>query len=50
MEFALRQMPIDCCILSPGVVKPTRLASEGEALLEATFKKMPPAATTVRAA
>ena len=41
MEFSLSKTPIDCVVLSPGVVKPTRLAAEGEALLEATFKKMP---------
>ena len=31
-------------MLAPGVVKPTRLAVEGEKLLEHTFKEMPPAA------
>ncbi len=41
-EFALRELPIDCVVLSPGVVKPTRLAAEGLALLEKTFKEMPP--------
>jgi NAD(P)-dependent dehydrogenase (short-subunit alcohol dehydrogenase family) len=41
-EFALRELSIDCVVLSPGVVKPTRLAAEGLALLEKTFKEMPP--------
>lgn len=45
-EFALRDVPIDCVMVSPGVVKPTRLAAEGDALLEATFKQMPAEATT----
>lgn len=46
MEMRLRQLPIDVVMLSPGVVKPTRLAEEGEKLLEATFKQMPKEATT----
>lgn len=33
-------------MLSPGIVKPTRLAEEGDKLLEQTFSAMPPAATT----
>ena len=41
----LRQLPIDCVMLSPGIVKPTRLAEEGEKLLERTFQDMPPEAT-----
>jgi len=44
MEMMMRELPIDCCMLSPGVVKPTRLAEEGEALLERTFKEMVPQA------
>jgi NAD(P)-dependent dehydrogenase (short-subunit alcohol dehydrogenase family) len=46
MEMRLRQLPIDCVMVSPGVVKPTRLAEEGEKLLERTFADMPPEATT----
>jgi NAD(P)-dependent dehydrogenase (short-subunit alcohol dehydrogenase family) len=42
MEMRLRQLPIDCVMLSPGVVKPTRLAEEGEKLIERTFAEMPP--------
>ena len=33
-------------MLSPGVVKPTRLAEEGDKLLQQTFSQMPPEATT----
>ena len=44
MEMRLRQLPIDCVMLSPGVVKPTRLAEEGAVLLERTFDQMPPRA------
>lgn len=33
-------------MLSPGIVKPTRLAEDGHKLLEKTFSQMPPAATT----
>lgn len=36
----------DCVMLSPGIVKPTRLAEDGHKLLEQTFSQMPPAATT----
>lgn len=46
MEMRLRQLPIDCVMVSPGIVKPTRLAEEGKALLERTFSEMPPEATT----
>lgn len=46
MEMRLRQLPIDCVMVSPGIVKPTRLAEEGEKLLEKTFNEMPPEATT----
>ncbi len=42
MEMTLRGLPIDCSVLSPGVVKPTRLAEEGNQLLERTFREMPP--------
>lgn len=45
MEMRLRQLPIDVVMLSPGIVKPTRLAEEGEKLLESTFKQMPQEAT-----
>lgn len=45
MEMRLRQLPIDCVMLSPGVVKPTRLTEEGEILLKKTFEDMPPNAT-----
>jgi NAD(P)-dependent dehydrogenase (short-subunit alcohol dehydrogenase family) len=45
MEMRLRQLPIDCVMLSPGIVKPTRLAEEGDKLLEQTFSQMPPAAS-----
>ena len=41
MEMRLRQLPIDCVMLSPGVVKPTRLTEEGEVLLQRTFDEMP---------
>jgi len=41
MELKLRQLPIDCCMLSPGVVKPTRLAEDGHKLLERSFQEMP---------
>jgi len=41
LELKLRNIPIDCCMLSPGVVKPTRLAEEGNMLLEKTFNEMP---------
>ena len=41
MEMKLREIPIDCVMLSPGVVKPTRLAAEGEKLIKLTFDKMP---------
>ena len=44
MEMRLRQLPIDCVMLSPGVVKPTRLTEEGEVLLNRTFDQMPPQA------
>ena len=44
MEMRLRQLPIDCVMLSPGIVKPTRLADEGQKLLEKTFQDMPPQA------
>lgn len=44
VELKLRQLPIDCCMLSPGVVKPTRLAEEGQVLLERSFEAMPAAA------
>lgn len=44
MEMRLRQLPIDCVILSPGIVKPTRLTEEGELLLQKTFDEMPPEA------
>lgn len=37
---------LDCVMLSPGIVKPTRLAEDGHKLLEQTFSQMPPAATT----
>ena len=37
---------VDCVMLSPGIVKPTRLKEEGEKLLEQTFKEMPKEATT----
>lgn len=40
MELKLRQLPIDCCMLSPGVVKPTRLAEDGQKLLERSFEAM----------
>jgi hypothetical protein len=40
MELRLRQLPIDCVMVSPGIVKPTRLAEEGK------FNEMPPEATT----
>lgn len=46
MELMMRQLPIDVCILSPGIVKPTRLPEEGQKLLDSTFKQMPPEATT----
>ena len=46
MEMRMRQLPIDCVMLAPGVVKPTRLAEEGEKLLERTFSQMPPEANT----
>ena len=45
IEFAMRNLPIDCVVLSPGIVKPTRLAAEGDALLEKTFREMEAAAT-----
>eukprot|EP00605_Chrysophyceae_sp_TOSAG23-4_P001620 GSChrysophyteH1.ASY1.ANO1.1780.1 assembled CDS len=45
MELKLRQLPIDCVMVSPGIVKPTRLAEEGEMLLKKTFEAMEPAAT-----
>ena len=41
MEMRLRQLPIDFVMLSPGIVKPTRLAEEGKVLLEKTFDQMP---------
>ncbi len=44
MELRLRQLPIDCVMLSPGIVKPTRLAEEGELLIKKTFDEMVPAA------
>lgn len=44
VELKLRQLPIDCCMLSPGVVKPTRLAADGQKLLERSFDAMPPQA------
>jgi len=46
MELKLRQLPIDCCMLSPGVVKPTRLAEDGQKLLEKSFESMPAKAKT----
>jgi len=46
VELKLRQLPIDCCMVSPGVVKPTRLAEDGERLLEQSFKAMPAEART----
>ena len=45
MEMRLRQIPIDCVMVSPGIVKPTRLAEEGDALLQKTFEQMPPQAS-----
>ena len=44
MEMRLRQLPIDCVMVSPGIVKPTRLAEEGDKLLQKTFEEMPPQA------
>lgn len=44
MEMRLRELPIDCVMVSPGVVKPTRLTEEGEVLLQRTFAEMPPQA------
>lgn len=44
MEMRLRQLPIDCVMLSPGVVKPTRLAEEGDKLIQRAFESMPPQA------
>jgi len=41
MELKLRQIPIDCSMLSPGVVKPTRLAEEGQKMIERMWTKMP---------
>jgi hypothetical protein len=41
MEMRLRQLPIDFVMVSPGIVKPTRLAEEGKVLLEKTFEQMP---------
>jgi NAD(P)-dependent dehydrogenase (short-subunit alcohol dehydrogenase family) len=41
MELKLRELPIDCSMISPGIVKPTRLAAEGEILLKRTFEQMP---------
>ena len=41
MEMRLRQLPIDFVMLSPGIVKPTRLADEGKKLIEKTFEQMP---------
>lgn len=46
MEMKLRQLPIDCCMLSPGVVKPTRLAEDGIKLIDRAFDKMPSEAKT----
>jgi hypothetical protein len=44
MEMRLRQIPIDFVMLSPGVVKQTRLAEEGKVLIQKTFEEMPPQA------
>jgi hypothetical protein len=44
MEMRLRQLPIDCVMVSPGIVKPTRLAEEGDKLIQKTFEEMPPQA------
>ena len=41
----MRQLPIDCVMVSPGIVKPTRLAAEGEMLLKQTFAEMEPEAS-----
>ena len=40
MEMRLRELPIDCVMVSPGIVKPTRLEAEGEANLIRSFEYM----------
>ena len=45
IEMQLRKYNIDACLINPGFIKPTQLASVGERLLQETWKKMPPQAS-----
>ena len=43
-ELQLQKLPIDACMLNPGTIKPTALASVGQTLAEKMWKSCVPAA------
>jgi len=44
LELQLRNLPIDACMINPGVIKPTGLEANGQANLEKAWSMMPPQA------
>jgi len=44
LEMQMQKLRIDCCMLNPGVVKPTALQAGGMALMDRMWSEMPKAA------